>query len=113
MGSQDVTIPADLPTPRRAVFIFRVYPEDGQFVSVCEALDLASCGDTVEEASDNLSDALALFLDTLTDLGERDLVLSERGILLASNGAPVNGVPALIRPDEFTTSRTVLIPSEV
>lgn len=38
--------------------------EDDGFVSLCPELDIASQGDTVEEARHNLQEALELFLET-------------------------------------------------
>jgi predicted RNase H-like HicB family nuclease len=38
--------------------------EDDGYVSLCPELDVASQGDTVEEARHNLKEALELFLET-------------------------------------------------
>ena len=38
--------------------------EDDGFVSLCPELDVASQGDSIEEARTNLTEALALFLET-------------------------------------------------
>ena len=38
--------------------------EGDGYVSLCAELDIASQGDTVEEAKSNLAEAVALFLDT-------------------------------------------------
>ncbi len=38
--------------------------EGNGYVSLCPELDIASQGDTIEEASDNLREALELFLET-------------------------------------------------
>jgi predicted RNase H-like HicB family nuclease len=38
--------------------------EDDGFVSLCPELDIASQGDTIEEARDNLREALQLFFET-------------------------------------------------
>jgi predicted RNase H-like HicB family nuclease len=38
--------------------------EDDGYVSLCPELDIASQGDTIEEARDNLSEALTLFFET-------------------------------------------------
>ena len=38
--------------------------EAGGYVSLCPELDIASQGDTVEEAKDNLREALELFFET-------------------------------------------------
>ncbi len=57
-----------------------VRKENKQFHAWCPELDVASCGDTVEEACENLHDAVELYLNTLTEVGELELVFQERGI---------------------------------
>ena len=47
-----------------------VEPEDHLFVSYCPELGVSSCGDSAEEALDNLGDALAVHLEALEELGE-------------------------------------------
>jgi Uncharacterized conserved protein len=41
-----------------------IYREDGGYVALCPELDVASQGDSVEEASANLKEAVELFLET-------------------------------------------------
>ena len=41
-------------------FTAMIYREDGGYVSICPELDVASQGDTVEEASANLREAVEL-----------------------------------------------------
>lgn len=45
-------------------FTAMIYREDGGFVSICPELDVASQGDTVEEASANLREAVELFIES-------------------------------------------------
>jgi predicted RNase H-like HicB family nuclease len=40
-----------------------VWQEDSQFVSQCLNVDVASCGDTVDEAIANLKEAMELYLE--------------------------------------------------
>lgn len=47
-------------TRRLTAFIER---EDGGYVALCPELDIASQGDTVEAARDNLKEALELFFE--------------------------------------------------
>ena len=42
---------------------YLVYKEGKQFVSQCLNFDVASCGDTYEEALFNIQEAVALFLE--------------------------------------------------
>jgi len=41
-----------------------IWREDGGYVSLCSELDIASQGDTVEEARRNLKEAVELFFET-------------------------------------------------
>ncbi|MDQ3805852.1 MAG: type II toxin-antitoxin system HicB family antitoxin [Acidobacteriota bacterium] len=41
-----------------------IWREDGGFVALCAELDIASQGDTVEEARANLKEAVELFFET-------------------------------------------------
>ncbi len=47
--------------------------EGDGYMSLCPELDIASQGDSVEQAHDNLREALALFLETAspTEIAER------------------------------------------
>ena len=54
--------------------------EDEQWVSRCRELGTSSCGDTAEEALDNLSDAIDVHLGALEESGEINWVLRERNI---------------------------------
>jgi predicted RNase H-like HicB family nuclease len=45
-------------------FTAMIYREESGFVSICPELDVASQGDTVEEASANLREAVELFMET-------------------------------------------------
>ena len=62
-----------------------VRKEGGQYASWCPELDVASCGDTIEEACDSLDDVIDLYLDSL--LEERELlpVLEERGFKISED----------------------------
>ena len=41
--------------------------EDSQYVSWCSELDIASQGDTVEEAKINLAEAIQLFIESASE----------------------------------------------
>lgn len=56
--------------------------QGNQYSSWCPELDVASCGETVEEACENLNDAIDAYLSALAEEGnELLLVLSERGLV--------------------------------
>ena len=57
-----------------------VRKEKNQFASWCPEFDVASCGDTVEEACENLYDAVELYLNELEVVGEIEKVFKERYI---------------------------------
>ena len=44
-------------------FTAMIYREDGGYVALCPELDVASQGDSVEDASSNLREAVELFLE--------------------------------------------------
>ena len=67
------------------VLTFKVWPEDDQFVSRCDELGTASCGDTVDEAIENLREAVLLYVETLEELGQRKRVFRERNIPVRSS----------------------------
>ncbi len=66
-----------------------VTKEGNQYSSWCPELDIASCGNSPEEAVKNLGDALGLYLDTLEQEGERKQIFKERGIRIVSVDEPV------------------------
>lgn len=45
-------------------FTAMIYREDGGYVALCPELDVASQGDSVEEASSNLREAVELFVES-------------------------------------------------
>lgn len=58
----------------------RVYMEGDQYVAHCVELDIASCGDTEEEAFENLVDASDVYVTTLKETGQIERVFAERGV---------------------------------
>jgi predicted RNase H-like HicB family nuclease len=45
-----------------------IWEEEGVYVSKCPELGVASCGDTPEEALDNLKEAVELYIDNAIEL---------------------------------------------
>ncbi len=66
-----------------------VTKEGNQYSSWCPDLDIASCGNTPEEAAKNLADAVELYLSTLEEEGEREQVFEEKGIRIVSADEPI------------------------
>ena len=57
------------------------HADEGGFVSTCPELDIASQGESVEEAFENLGDAIPEFVSALLDAGELDGYLSSHGVV--------------------------------
>jgi predicted RNase H-like HicB family nuclease len=91
---------------------FKAHKEGDQFVSECIELGVASCGDTLEEAFENIKDAVLLYLNTLEKEGERERVFSERGIQIIPGEppSPEPEIPVNVRPHEYVSSETVQYP---
>ena len=71
-----------------SVLLTEVVEREGeQYVSTCLELGTSSCGDTIEEALSNLEDAIGLHLNALEDIGDRDRIFQERGIVVSDGEA--------------------------
>ena len=46
-----------------------IWEEDGVYVSRCQELEVASCGDSPQEALDNIQEAIELYLENARVLG--------------------------------------------
>jgi len=85
--------------------------EDGQFASHCEELGTASCGKTLDEALENLRDAVDLHLNTLEKLGERARFFRERNIRLKTYHKPRRPLPRVSRKvDRYDWAKTERVP---
>ncbi|MBI5874718.1 MAG: type II toxin-antitoxin system HicB family antitoxin [Deltaproteobacteria bacterium] len=51
--------------------------EDNGYVSLCPELDIASQGDTIEQARNNLKEALELFFETASSEEVKERLYSE------------------------------------
>ena len=69
-----------------------IEPEDDGFNAYCPELGVATCGDTVEEALDNLGDALGLQVMELADIGRLERDLREKGITVKTGPLPAESV---------------------
>lgn len=59
---------------------FVIEPEGDRFVATCPELDIASFGDSVEDAAAHLENAVLLYLDVIEEDGERERIFRERGL---------------------------------
>lgn len=46
-----------------------IWEEEGVYVSRCQEIEVASCGDTPQEALDNIQEAIELYLENARVLG--------------------------------------------
>ncbi len=69
-----------------------IWSEGDLWVARVLELEIASQGDTEKEALEEAMDAACAYLNTLEELGERELVFAERSI------AAYESAPATIRP---------------
>ena len=46
-----------------------IWEEEGVYVSKCQEIEVASCGDTPEEALENVREAIELYLENARELG--------------------------------------------
>lgn len=95
--------------PEFIVLTLKAYLEAGQYVSECVELDVASCGDTLDEAFKNIEDAVEVYLETLDDTGDRERILAERGVARVGDAAAVHSTPVHLtaQTEEFVTARVV------
>ena len=66
-----------------------VRKENDQYSSWCPDLDIASCGDSLDDAVRNLGDAVELYLNALEEEREREKVFREKGIRIVGIDEPV------------------------
>lgn len=92
---------------------FRVYREGKQFVGECLELGTASCGDTIEEALDNIRDATSLYLSVIEEEGERERIFRERGILVIVGEPSDTELVVRARPNEVISPYLARVPASV
>ncbi len=54
--------------------------ENDQYVATCPEFDVSSFGDTVEEANEDLTEAILLYLEGIDELKIRDQIFKEKAI---------------------------------
>ncbi len=78
--------------------------DEGHFASYCPDLDVASEGDTLQEAFANLQEAVVLHLNALTEHGEVWRELRQRRIVLRRTAAQEIKRETPLRPGMYVTS---------
>lgn len=69
---------------KRIIVSEQIWKESNMYTSYCPELDVASCGQTVDEARKNLKEALEIFIEETSKLGTLDELLEEAGYDLSS-----------------------------
>ena len=62
-------------------FTIQVFKEGNKFISFNPELKVASCGDSIEEAKNNLRDAISGFLKSARKMGTLEGILDEAGFI--------------------------------
>ena len=62
--------------------------EGNQYSSWCPGLDIASCGDTPDEAVKNICEAISCYLDALKEEGLQEKIFREKGIKVVQGDEP-------------------------
>ena len=75
--------------------------EDDVWVALCPELDVASQGETVEEAAEMLDEAVRLFLETCHEMGTLNEILAESGVTIAVAGEADDGPEPVAVPMEL------------
>jgi predicted RNase H-like HicB family nuclease len=92
----------------RVTLTLRFRHEGQQVAAWCDELEVHSCGDTLDEAADNIVDATICYLNAIEELGERPRIFEEQGIE-PELWIPERDVPAQrevatsVRPGEYVT----------
>jgi predicted RNase H-like HicB family nuclease len=66
------------------VLTYMINKEEKMFFAHCPELDIGSQGETVEEANNNLKDAVGLYLNTIEGLGTREEIFKKKDIKIYS-----------------------------
>jgi len=56
-----------------------LWKEGNMYVSYCPELDIASCGETVDQAKKNLKEVILINLEEAQKMGTLDVLLQEAG----------------------------------
>ena len=67
----------------KVIYKAEVFEEDGVYVGLSPELNVSSFGDTPQEATDSLQEAVELFLEGCESLGTLEEVLEESGFKLS------------------------------
>ena len=88
----------------------RVRQDDNRYVAECVELGTVSCGETIDEAFDNIKDACTVHLNSLEQLGERQRFFREHNIRIR-HVRPESPRKVDITPDVFTATYLQAVPA--
>ena len=98
----------------RGIIVTGVADREGnQFVSLCPELDVASCGETAEEALDMLEDALEVYIEALIEVDTLSRVFKERGVELLDDFHEAEKVLVSIPPHKTVRAYPLRIPEPI
>lgn len=83
--------------------------EDDRWVGRCLELGTSAYSDTFEEAQEALADLIALHLDALENVGERQHFLSQRGIRFFRQKPPYRTSRVVLPIDESSVTQRQLV----
>jgi predicted RNase H-like HicB family nuclease len=87
------------------------FPEGKTFVSRCRELGVTSCGDSIGDAIEAVSDAVTTYLNAIEQLGERPRIFAEKGIEISSTKPRLVRVESDERPpNSFAGKRVFPLP---
>ena len=69
----------------QVIFRAEIFGEDDQYTSLCPELNVSSFGDTIEEATESLQEAVEAFLEGCEMLGTLEDILEESGFVKSGN----------------------------
>lgn len=89
----------------------KIIKKDYGFYANCPELEVSSQGDTVEEASNNLKEAVLCYLDTIEELGIREQIFKEKDIVLHKFPEKANNASVSVPVDKgaFITATSIPI----
>ena len=90
-----------------------VAAEDGGFNAYCPQLGVATCGDTVEEVLDGLSDAIRVYLDDWDDPDDLARMLRGNGVSVKTASPPADSVKVSIPPGKTVRVYIQAVPAAI
>jgi predicted RNase H-like HicB family nuclease len=87
--------------------------ETRQYTGTCIELGVGTCGDTIDETFDQITDAVDLYLNSIEEEGERPRVFAERGIQILYGEPNGYARQVTLHPSEIVSARTMRMPTSI